>query len=105
MACAIPSGLQSRSIAAATAAVASPLVRLTDVLTILPGTLPEPELARRLADTDGAVTFADAASAETYGVVDEIAGRVLAAGGQVLGVRRDEVPGGGDLAAILRFAV
>ncbi len=41
--------------AAATAAVASPLVRQTDVLTILPGTLPEPELARRLADTDGAI--------------------------------------------------
>ena len=43
------------SIAAATAAVASPLVRQSDVLTILPGTLPEPELARRLADTDGAI--------------------------------------------------
>lgn len=43
------------SIAAATAAVASPLVRQTDVLMILPGTLPEPELARRLADTDGAI--------------------------------------------------
>jgi precorrin-2 C20-methyltransferase/precorrin-3B C17-methyltransferase len=41
--------------AAATAAVASPLVRQTDVLTVLPGTLPEPELARRLADTDGAI--------------------------------------------------
>lgn len=40
---------------AATAATASPLVRQTDVLTILPGTLPEPELARRLADTDGAI--------------------------------------------------
>ncbi|SDT46111.1 precorrin-2 C(20)-methyltransferase [Jiangella sp. DSM 45060] len=43
------------SVAAATAAVASPLVRQTDVLTILPGTLPEAELARRLADTDGAI--------------------------------------------------
>ena len=43
------------SFAAATAAVASPLVRQTDVLTILPGTLPVPELARRLADTDGAI--------------------------------------------------
>ena len=43
------------SFAAATAAVASPLVRQTDVLTVLPGTLPEPELARRLADTDGAI--------------------------------------------------
>ncbi len=41
--------------AAATAAVASPLVRQTDVLTVLPGTLPEAELARRLADTDGAI--------------------------------------------------
>ena len=41
--------------AAATAAVSSPLVRQTDVLTVLPGTLPEPELARRLADTDGAI--------------------------------------------------
>ena len=41
--------------AAATAAIAEPLARQTDVLTILPGTLPEPELARRLADTDGAI--------------------------------------------------
>jgi precorrin-2 C20-methyltransferase/precorrin-3B C17-methyltransferase len=43
------------SVAAASAAVATPLVRQTDVLTVLPGTLPEPELARRLADTHGAV--------------------------------------------------
>lgn len=41
--------------AAATAATASPLVRQTDVLTVLPGTLPEAELARRLADTDAAI--------------------------------------------------
>jgi precorrin-2 C20-methyltransferase/precorrin-3B C17-methyltransferase len=40
---------------AATAAVTSPLVRQTDVLTVLPGTMPEPELARRLAGTDGAI--------------------------------------------------
>ncbi|CAN5697432.1 precorrin-2 C(20)-methyltransferase [soil metagenome] len=40
---------------AATAATASPLVRQTDILTVLPGTLPEAELARRLADTDGAI--------------------------------------------------
>ncbi|MGA8257342.1 MAG: precorrin-2 C(20)-methyltransferase [Nocardioides sp.] len=43
------------SFAAATATAALPLVRQTDVLTVLPGTLPEPELARRLADTDGAI--------------------------------------------------
>ncbi|GAA1914849.1 precorrin-2 C(20)-methyltransferase [Nocardioides hwasunensis] len=41
--------------AAATAVLASPLVRQTDVLTVLPGTLGVPELARRLADTDGAI--------------------------------------------------
>ena len=44
--------------AAATAAISGssgPLVRQADVLTVLPGTLPEPELARRLADTDAAV--------------------------------------------------
>ncbi|GAC1382308.1 MAG: precorrin-2 C(20)-methyltransferase [Marmoricola sp.] len=40
---------------AATAAVSTPLVRQSDVLTVLPGTLSEPELARRLADTDAAV--------------------------------------------------
>lgn len=40
---------------AATATTASPLVRQTDVLTVLPGTLPEAELARRLADTDAAI--------------------------------------------------
>jgi precorrin-2 C20-methyltransferase/precorrin-3B C17-methyltransferase len=35
--------------------VSSPLVRQTDVLTVLPGTVPEDELTRRLADTDGAI--------------------------------------------------
>lgn len=42
---------------AAAAAVAEPLARQTDVLTVLPGTLPESELARRLADTDAAVVM------------------------------------------------
>jgi precorrin-2 C20-methyltransferase/precorrin-3B C17-methyltransferase len=40
---------------ASTAATGMPLTRQTDVLTVLPGTLPAPELARRLADTDAAV--------------------------------------------------
>ena len=43
------------SISAASAAAATPLVRHEDVLTVLPGTLPVPELARRLADTQAAV--------------------------------------------------
>ena len=42
------------SVSAAAAALGKPLVRHEDVLTILPGTLPAPELARRLADTQGA---------------------------------------------------
>jgi precorrin-2 C20-methyltransferase / precorrin-3B C17-methyltransferase len=42
------------SVSAATAALATPVSRHEDVLTILPGTLPLPELARRLADTDAA---------------------------------------------------
>ncbi|MGE9808675.1 precorrin-2 C(20)-methyltransferase [Janibacter sp. G1551] len=43
------------SLSAATAAVATGLCRHEDTLTVLPGTLPVPELARRLADTDAAV--------------------------------------------------
>ena len=43
------------SVSAATAVCATPLVRQSDVLTILPGTLPEAELARRLANSDGAI--------------------------------------------------
>jgi len=42
------------SVSAAAAAAGTPLVRHEDVLTILPGTLPAAELARRLADTQGA---------------------------------------------------
>jgi hypothetical protein len=38
-------------------------------------------------------------------IVDEIAVRALTSGARVIAVRRDEVPGGGDLAAILRYAV
>jgi precorrin-2 C20-methyltransferase / precorrin-3B C17-methyltransferase len=43
------------SVSAATAALGTPLVERDEVLTVLPGTLPESELARRLADTDSAV--------------------------------------------------
>jgi precorrin-2 C20-methyltransferase/precorrin-3B C17-methyltransferase len=43
------------SVSAATAAAAQPLARHEDVLTVLPGTLPVPELARRLAARDAAV--------------------------------------------------
>jgi precorrin-2 C20-methyltransferase/precorrin-3B C17-methyltransferase len=42
------------SLTAAATAVRTPLARHEDILTVLPGTLPIPELARRLADTDAA---------------------------------------------------
>jgi precorrin-2 C20-methyltransferase/precorrin-3B C17-methyltransferase len=42
------------SLTAAATALRTPLARHEDVLTVLPGTLPVPELARRLADTDAA---------------------------------------------------
>lgn len=54
---------------------------------------------------DGAVTFAAKDDAVNYGVVDEIVRRVLQSGGRVLSVRRDDVPAGGDLAALLRYPV
>lgn len=43
------------AVAGATAVAAQTLSRHEDVLTVLPGTLPVPELARRLADTEAAV--------------------------------------------------
>jgi precorrin-2 C20-methyltransferase/precorrin-3B C17-methyltransferase len=53
------------SLTAAATALQTPLARHEDILTVLPGTLPVTELARRLADTDAAAimklgrTFAD----------------------------------------------
>jgi hypothetical protein len=38
-------------------------------------------------------------------VVDEIARRVLLTDGRVLAVRRDDIPGGAPVAAILRYAL
>jgi hypothetical protein len=41
----------------------------------------------------------------TYGIVDEIASRALKSGARVVAARRADIPGGGSLAAILRYAV
>jgi hypothetical protein len=56
-------------------------------------------------DADGALTLDDTGDAVNYGVMDEIARRVLLARGRVLAVRRDDVPGDGPAAAILRYPV
>lgn len=56
-------------------------------------------------DESGAVTFAEDDDAVSYGVVDEIVRRVLLLGGRVFAVRAPDVPGGGPVAAILRYAL
>ena len=55
-------------------------------------------------EESGAVTFSAGDDAASYGVVDEIARRVLLSGGRVLAVRRPDLPGDSPLAAILRYA-
>jgi hypothetical protein len=69
---------------------------LVDIDEVVPGTVDE---------NDGSVTFAKEASAQSYGIVDEIAGRALLSGARVFGVRKDDIPRGGSLAAILRYPV
>jgi hypothetical protein len=55
-------------------------------------------------DADGSLNLAESAGAESYGVADEVARRVLASGGQVLAVRADAMPEPGKpVAAILRY--
>ena len=69
-------------------------VLLVDIDEIVPGQV----------DDEGGVVFEEVPTATSQGVVDQIAGRALAAGARVLGVRRADIPGGGSLAAILRYA-
>jgi hypothetical protein len=57
----------------------------------------------QLDEHTGAVTFSEHDDSVSYGVVDEIARRVLLSGGRVLAVRRADVPRGEALAAILRY--
>lgn len=69
---------------------------LVDIDSVVPGTVDE---------ETGKISFAETADATNYGVVDEIAGRALASGARVIGVRKPDLPGSGELAAILRYAV
>jgi len=67
---------------------------LVDIDEVIPG---------NVSEVDGSMTFADKPSAASYGVADEIARRVIHAGGRVLGVRKIDIPGGKPLAAVLRY--
>ncbi len=53
----------------------------------------------------GAVALDEGEDPNDYGVVDEIARRVLLSDGRVLAVRAEDIPGGGPAAAILRYPV
>jgi hypothetical protein len=67
-----------------------------DIDATVPGTVDE---------ETGAVTLDAEEGPGDHGVVDEIARRVINADGTVLAVRAAEVPGGGSVAAILRYPV
>jgi len=60
------------------------------------------KLAGMVDDASGAVTLAPD-DAVSYGVVDEIAKRVLLTGGRVLAVRAPDLPGENEVAAILQI--
>lgn len=63
------------------------------------------EVVHGTVDEDsGAVAFGTEGP-HTYGVVDEIMGRALSSGARVLAVRKDDIPGGGALAATLRYPI
>lgn len=53
----------------------------------------------------GEVTLSDEDDAVTYGVVDEILRRALLSGAEIFAVRADDMPGGGAVAAGVRFMV
>jgi hypothetical protein len=67
---------------------------LVDIDAAVPGTVD---------DRTGAVTFAPAAAHHVHDVTDEIARRSWLSGARVLAVRERDIPGGGPVAAILRY--
>jgi precorrin-2 C20-methyltransferase / precorrin-3B C17-methyltransferase len=64
------------SVSAVAAATGVPLARHEDVLTVLPGTLPVAELARRLADTDAAAVMKLGRTFENVREALRLAGRI-----------------------------
>jgi len=79
--------------AAVAGAVATLLV---DIDETIPGTL-DP--------ASGAVTLEDSASAHSYDVLGEIAGLTILNGGDVVGVRKADLPGNASFAALFRYRI
>jgi hypothetical protein len=77
---------------AATAGAVDQLV--VDLDAVIPGVV---------SDVDGSVTYSSSDDAKTYSVVDEVARRALSTDARVLGAKREELPGGAPLVAILRY--
>lgn len=69
---------------------------LVDIDAAVPGSVDE---------QTGAVELADSPGPDRYGVIDEIVRRAWLAGGKVLAVRRQDIPGEGPVAAILRYPI
>lgn len=63
------------------------------------------DLPGSIGEEDGVVAFASQADGVNYSITDEIARRALRQGARVLSARRGDIPGGGELAAILRYPV
>jgi hypothetical protein len=64
----------------------------------------ENEIYGRVARGDGAVKTAARPAASTYDVLDELVGLTLRQGGEVIGVSRDMLPDGVQVAATFRYA-
>lgn len=58
-----------------------------------------------VADDDGLVAFASKADGVNYSITDEITRRALQSGARVIAARAADIPGGGALAAFLRYPV
>src|ERR1700675_2600151 len=67
---------------------------LVDLDAVVPGLV---------SDVDGSVPYAASDGAETYTHVDEVARRALTTGAKVMGARREDLPDGKPLIAILRY--
>lgn len=58
-----------------------------------------------VGEDDGAVTYSKETDGVNYSVTDEIARRALLTGARVIAARREDIPGGNELAAVLRYPI